>query len=110
MWMVINVFAENLKKARLQKGLSQKALAAALPMSQQGYARYENGTAAPSPEMMARIASLLGVTVAELLGNKKAPAVEQNGERSVLDITDLSPENRDRLEDYLHLLLDSQNK
>lgn len=104
------MFADNLKKARLKRGLSQKALAAALPMTQQGYCRYENGTAAPSPEIINRLAVLLGVSVAELLGNDKAPTVEQNGERSVLDITDLSPENRDRLEDYLHLLLDSQNK
>ena len=56
------------------------------------------------------MSELFDCSIDELLGNKKAPAVEQNGERSVLDITDLSPENRDRLEDYLHLLLDSQNK
>ena len=104
------MFADNLKKARLKRGLSQKALAAALPMTQQGYCRYENGTAAPSPEIINRLAVLLGVSVAELLGDEKTPTVEQNGERSMLDITALSPENRDRLEDYLHLLLDSQNK
>lgn len=111
MWLVIkNMFADNLKKARLDKRLSQKALASALFLSQQAYCRYENGSAAPSPEILAKICMLLGVTADELLGNDKAPTVEQNGERSVLDITDLSPENRDRLEDYLHLLLNSQNK
>lgn len=110
MWLVIKMFAENLKKARLKRGLSQKALAAALPMTQQGYCRYENGTAAPSPDVINRLSVLLGVPVAELLGEEKTPTIEQDGERSMLDITALSPENRDRLEDYLHLLLDSQNK
>lgn len=110
MWLVIKMFAENLKKARLKRGLSQKALAAALPMTQQGYCRYENGTAAPSPDVINRLSVLLGVPVAELLGEEKTPTIEQDGERSVLDVSSLSPENRDRLEDYLHLLLDSQNK
>lgn len=109
MGMVIDMFADNLKRARLSRGLSQKALAEALYMSQQAYWRYENGSAAPSPEILARICTLLGVTSDEILGAEKMPAIEQDGERTILDITDLSPENRDRLEDYLNLLLNSQN-
>lgn len=104
------MFADNLKKARLKRGLSQKALAAALPMTQQGYCRYENGTAAPSPEIINRLAVLLGVPVAELLGDEKTPTVMDDGERSVLDVSSLSPENRDKLEEYMRLLLMSQDK
>lgn len=110
MWLVIkSMFADNLKKARLGKGLSQKALASALFMSQQAYCRYENGSAAPSPEILAKICSLLDVTADELL-DKKTPTIEQDGERSVLDVSSLSPENRDKLEEYMRLLLMSQDR
>ena len=77
-------------------------------MTQQGYCRYENGTAAPSPEVLQRLSVLLGVPVEELLSGEKAPTVESDGERSVLDVSALSPENRTKLEDYLRLLLMSQ--
>ena len=77
-------------------------------MTQQGYCRYENGTAAPSPEVLQRLSVLLGVPVEELLSGEKAPTVENDGELSVLDVSALSPENRTKLEDYLRLLLMSQ--
>ena len=45
----------------------------------------------------------------ELL-DKKTPTIEQDGERSVLDVSSLSPENRDKLEEYMRLLLMSQDR
>lgn len=81
-----------------------------LNVGQTTISNWETGYSAPDLESLRKLSDIFKISIDELLGNKKAPAVEQNGERSVLDITDLSPENRDRLEDYLHLLLDSQNK
>lgn len=100
----------NIKSARLAANLKQSELAAMLNVGQTTISNWETGYSSPDIESLKKMAYIFKVSVDELLGDEKAPTVEQNGERSVLDITDLSPENRDRLEDYLHLLLDSQNK
>lgn len=61
------VFKENLKKARSTAGFSQKELATKLFISQQAYAKYEMGTASPNPEMLAKIAAELDISVDDLL-------------------------------------------
>lgn len=99
-----------IKELRIATGLRQGDLAQTLNVTQAAVSAWELGRREPDLETLRRIAEIFNCSIDELLGNDKAPTVEQNGERSVLDITDLSPENRDRLEDYLHLLLDSQNK
>lgn len=100
----------NIRNARIKANLKQSELATMLNVGQTTISNWETGYSAPDLESLRKLSDIFKISIDELLGNKKAPAVEQNGERSVLDITDLSPENRDRLEDYLHLLLDSQNK
>lgn len=99
-----------IKEIRLSHEMKQSDLAKKLNITQAAVSAWEVGRREPDFDSLRKMSEIFGCTIDELLGNKKAPAVEQNGERSVLDITDLSPENRDRLEDYLHLLLDSQNK
>lgn len=100
----------DIKRYRLAAKMKQSDLAKLLTIGQTTISNWETGYTEPDFDSLRKMSEIFGCTIDELLGNKKAPAVEQNGERSVLDITDLSPENRDRLEDYLHLLLDSQNK
>lgn len=99
-----------IKEIRLVNNMKQADLADKLNVTQATVSGWESGRRTPDLETVRRIAELFDCSIDELLGNGKAPTVEQNGERSMLDITALSPENRDRLEDYLHLLLDSQNK
>lgn len=99
-----------IKEIRLVNNMKQSDLADRLNVTQATVSGWESGRRTPDLETVRRIAELFDCSIDELLGNEKAPTVEQNGERSMLDITALSPENRDRLEDYLHLLLDSQNK
>lgn len=99
-----------IKEIRMSRGMKQAEFAEIMNAGQSTVSGWENGSREPDFEALRKMSELFDCSIDELLGNKKAPAVEQNGERSVLDITDLSPENRDRLEDYLHLLLDSQNK
>lgn len=99
-----------IKEIRLVNNMKQSDLADKLNVTQATVSGWESGRRTPDLETVRRIAELFDCSIDELLGNEKAPTVEQNGERSMLDITALSPENRDRLEDYLHLLLDSQNK
>ena len=99
-----------IKEIRLANNMKQSDLADKLNVTQATVSGWESGRRTPDLESVRRVAEIFNCSIDELLGNNKAPTVEQNGERSVLDITDLSPENRDRLEDYLHLLLNSQNK
>lgn len=99
-----------IKEIRLVNNMKQSDLADKLNVTQATVSGWESGRRTPDLETVRRIAELFDCSIDELLGNEKAPTVEQNGERSMLDITALSPENRDRLEDYLHLLLESQNK
>lgn len=78
------MFPERLKSTRLLKGISQKALASKLFISQQAYAKYEAGTASPNPDVLSRIAYELNVSVDYLLGNSEqkenSPAVTNDDE------------------------------
>lgn len=56
-----------IRRARRGLGLSQKDAACAVGADQGGWSRIERGQQAPSPEMTFRIASLLGLTVEEVL-------------------------------------------
>ena len=66
------MFSDRLRAARGQLGYSQRAVAEKLSISQQAYARYEAGTSSPNPEMLGRIAHLLGVSADFLLGRPMA--------------------------------------
>lgn len=61
-------FSDALKKIRIERGLSQRAFATILNLTQQGYARYENGTAEPNSDTLALMARYFNVPVAEILG------------------------------------------
>lgn len=81
------MFTERLKEARKAKGLSQAAAAKKLFISQPAYARYESGTATPSPETLSRIADLFGVTVDFLLEREKEIDDIDIGETLMMPVT-----------------------
>jgi len=60
--------SENMRKIRLQKGLTQKQVAEACGMVDATYRTYELGKANPKPATVARIAKALGVSVEEIYG------------------------------------------
>ena len=66
----VRVFKEKLRAERTKKNISQSAFAAKLFISQQAYAKYELGKASPNPEVLAKIADVLGVSVDYLLGRE----------------------------------------
>lgn len=100
----------NIRKFRTVAKLKQADLAKSLNVGATTISNWEIGYTEPDFDSLRKMADLFSCSIDELLGAEKAPTVKNDGERTVLDITSLSPENRDRLEDYLHLLLDSQNK
>lgn len=61
-------FASGLKAARIKAGLSQKELAVRSGVSQQGISNIENEQRAPVETTMLMLASALGYTVSELIG------------------------------------------
>lgn len=60
-----------LKKLRQQKNLTQAKVADSLGITQQSYARWENGKVTPTPEKLSKIAKFYGVTTDYLLEGKK---------------------------------------
>ena len=61
------IFAENLRKLREDKGLSQSQLGKRMFVNQSTVARWENGSRLPDAAMMLRLAKCLGVDVNTLL-------------------------------------------
>lgn len=57
---------EKIKKARLEKGLTQKEIAQKIGISQPTYTQWENGTRNPKRETLIKIATALDVPIALL--------------------------------------------
>lgn len=64
-------FAKNLKKLRLEKGLSQQKLADWLKVAQSTIGMWETGKRVPSLNELTRIAQSLDITIGSLLGQKE---------------------------------------
>jgi transcriptional regulator with XRE-family HTH domain len=58
---------KNIKKIREQKGLMQKEVASAAAIHTSNYSKIEKGEREPSIEALDRIATLLGMTVDEII-------------------------------------------
>ena len=61
------IFAENLKKLREEKGLSQKQLGDLMFVNHSTIARWENGSRLPDASMLLRLSKCLGVDTSTLL-------------------------------------------
>lgn len=64
-------FGERLKTLRLRDGLTQNEIAKKLNISQQSYARWENGKVTPSLDKLTQIAITFGVSTDFLLGKSE---------------------------------------
>lgn len=59
---------DNIKKARLDAGLTQKEVAEKLGVAQAQYARWENGGRNPKDETVKKLAEIFGVSFDSLKG------------------------------------------
>ena len=57
------IFAETLKKLRVEKGLSQKDLANQIYVTRSTVARWENGSRLPDASMISRLSNCLNVDI-----------------------------------------------
>ena len=62
--------AENIKRFRTEKGLTQSDLATLLSVSPQAVSRWENCQAFPDITLLPRLAKYLNVTIDEIMGNE----------------------------------------
>jgi putative transcriptional regulator len=73
-----NMFGENLRTLRKEKGFSQEQLAARLNVVRQTISKWEKGLSVPDTEMLIQLAEVLKVNVSDLLGKKIEIAEGQN--------------------------------
>jgi transcriptional regulator with XRE-family HTH domain len=89
---------ERLRAARLERGLTQEALAAELGVSRSAVAQWETDRAGQIRGNLLRIADVLGVSLEYLLhgDDKRAPAQAATGDELALLrlYRELSPEDR----------------
>lgn len=67
-------FPERLKELRIQRGLTQKAVAEATGIAPVAYQRYEYGTREPAFQKFIALADYFGVTLDYLAGRSDDPA------------------------------------
>ena len=65
---LIDVFAQNLTRYRVQKGLMQKELAERLKVSKATISCWESGTYSPKLSALYEICAVLDISLADLLG------------------------------------------
>ena len=71
----MNIFGNQVKKIRRERGLRQKDLAEILKVAQSTIANYEQGIRFPDEGMLRRLADIFGVSVDYLLGRSPDTAV-----------------------------------
>lgn len=94
-------FAENLKKARFEKGWNQAQLAQAMEISQTAISQFEKGSRLPTPANIKKLSDILGVSRDYLVGDE-----EMVNERVKLmrSMHGLSPEGLKKVEEYIQMV------
>lgn len=72
---------ENIARARREAGLSQADLSQEIFVTRQALSNWERGRTRPSQEIVEKIAGVLGITVARLLGEPEIGVEAQETER-----------------------------
>ena len=97
------MLSENIKKARNDRHLSQRALADIIGVSQQTVGSWEVGRTSPDNEMLKKLASFFNVSVDYLLGRTGEPHTIAQGSSS----TDLTPKEEREIEHDLEDMINS---
>lgn len=93
------MLSDILRSLVAKKGLTQKAIAQELNISQQRFNFYVNGTREPDIATLILLSDYFGVTLDYLVGHEKKPTVKDDGletyEKKLLDTYRMaSPEDR----------------
>lgn len=94
--------AENLRKLRLEKGLTQEQLSEKMGVSYQAVSRWETGSTYPDIEMLPALADLFEVSLEKLMGVTKPEREEANQEYYDRLNRTIDPEKRLKLLYEIH--------
>lgn len=99
-----------IKELRTAAGMKQSELAELLHVGHTAISNYEHELRALDPELINQLCDIFHVSADYLLCRSDIKKEEPAGQTDelTLDVSDLTPENRQRVEDYLRLLLMSQ--
>lgn len=105
-----DVFVQNVKKYCALKGVKPTVACDESGAGKNLIGQLVNRDTVPSVERVQLLAQYLGVTTSDLLGeqNESSPPSEEDRLRAGYDA--LSARNREKLEEYLDLLLSSQDR
>lgn len=109
---------DNLKEARLRKGLLQSDVAKSLHLERSTYTSYETGRTSPSAETLFKLSAIYETPVIELLGSDFSSSVplhesshsEYTPSSSAPAIRRLQPKERELLEHFQPLSEEKQEK
>ena len=99
-----------IRELRLALGYRQKDLAEMIGCAENSISNYEKEVRALDPGLINRLCEIFDCSADYLLCRSDRKKEEPSGptDELTLDVSDLTPENRQRVEDYLRLLLMSQ--
>lgn len=89
----MNYLSINLRRLLNEKGMTQRSFANKVGISEQTISRYINGDRLPDYDNIDLMANVLQVSVNELFKKNDEP-IEIPDYKTVIDITDLGPEQR----------------
>ncbi len=102
----MNDFAENLKKCRTQRGISQDEIAKKISIHPVQFSRYERGQSVPSIEVVQKIADALEVSIDQLVyGDQDNKAEQSISDRELLSMFQkiqlLNERQKETVKDFL---------
>lgn len=92
------------------KKIEQKAFAAQVGVSEGTVSNWRRGVSSSYTRYLVKIAQVLGTTTADLLGEAQKSSPPSEEDRLLAGYDALSARNREKLEEYLDLLLSSQDR
>lgn len=92
------------------KKIEQKAFAAQVGVSEGTVSNWRRGVSSSYTRYLVEIAQVLGTTTADLLGEAQKSSPPSEEDRLLAGYDALSARNREKLEEYLDLLLLSQDR
>jgi CheY-like chemotaxis protein/DNA-binding XRE family transcriptional regulator len=98
-------FAENIKKIREEKGLSQHELAKKLKVAQSTIGMWESGKRTPKIDELNRMSRILNITITRLLDQRKERKVEVVKNEIYIDgkkVSELEPTDVDGIIEYIN--------
>lgn len=105
-----DVFVQNVKKYCALKGVKPTVACDKSGAGKNLIGQLVNRDTVPSVERVQLLAQYLGVTTSDLLGEQNESSPPSEEDRLLAGYDALSARNREKLEEYLDLLLSSQDR